>query len=105
MSLLDWINPFNKIIDIVDQYVPDKDKAAELKFKLSKGAQDLRIVELQTKTVPWMDGIHKLSRTIGSFAGYGLCAYMISKGITDPIALASCFAPGGIYNYVKGKGK
>lgn len=105
MSLLDWINPFSKVIDIVDKYVPDKDLAAELKSKLELGAQNVYLTELATKTVPWVDALHKMIRPIGTLSGYGLCAYMIHQGITDPIALAACFAPGGVYNFVKGKGK
>lgn len=105
MSFLDFINPFNKVADIVSEYVEDKDKANELKAKIVALGETVYMKELDTKTVPWVDALHKMSRSIGTWAGYGLCGYMVHTGITDPIALASCFAPGSVYNYVKGKGK
>ena len=105
MSLLDFINPFNKVADIVSEYVEDKDKANELRAKIVELGEKTYLAELHTKTVPWVDALHKMTRPIGTWISYGLCFYMVHTGITDPIALAACFAPGGIYNFVKGKGK
>lgn len=105
MSFLDYINPFNKVADLVSEVVEDKDKANELRTEIIRLAQNTYQVELATKTVPWVDALHKMIRPIGTLSGYGLCAYMIHSGINDPIALAACFAPGGVYNFVKGKGK
>lgn len=105
MSALDWINPFSEVIDVVDQYVEDKDKSAELKHKLQMGSQKVYLTELNTKTVPWVDALHKMGRQISTYLSYALCAYMIHQGIRDPLALGACFAPGGIYNYAKGRGK
>ena len=104
MSLLDWINPFSKVIDVVDKFVEDKDKAAELKHQLNMGAQQVYLTELNTKTVPWVDALHKMSRNIGSWLGYGLAFYMVHQGYDPMAAMAAC-APGGIYNWQKGKGK
>lgn len=105
MSFLDFINPFNKVADIVDKAVLDKDMANNLKGEILKLGEQVYLQELSTKTVPWVDALHKMTRPIGTWISYGLCAYMVHTGITDPIALAACFAPGGIYNFVKGKGK
>lgn len=104
MSLLDWINPFSKVIDIVDQFVEDKDKAAELKHKLNMGAQQVYLTELNTKTVPWVDALHKMGRQITGYVGYGLAFYMVHQGY-DPMAAMAAVAPGGIYAAFKNKGK
>ena len=105
MSFLDFINPFNKVADIVDKAVLDKDMANNLKGEILKLGEQVYMKELNTKTVPWVDALHKMGRQISTYLSYGLCGYMIHTGITDPIALAACFAPGGIYNFAKGKGK
>jgi len=105
MSFLDFINPFNKVADIVDKAVEDKDLANELRAKIVGLGETTWLAELNTKTVPWVDALHKMGRQISTYLSYGLCGYMIHTGITDPIALGACFAPGGVYNYVKGKGK
>jgi hypothetical protein len=59
---------------------------------------------LQTQTVPWVDALHKMGRQVMSYLGYGLAFYMVHKGY-DPMAAMAALAPGGIYNYVKGRGK
>jgi len=104
MSLLDWINPFSKVIDVVDQYVEDKDKANELKHKLNMGAQQVYLTELNTKTVPWVDALHKMGRQITGYVGYVLAFYMVHQGY-DPMAAMAAVAPGGIYAAFKNKGK
>ena len=111
MSLLDWINPFSKVIDIADKAITDKDKLNEFRHELDMASEELRQMleetyrqELQTETVPWVDALHKMGRQMMSYAGYGLAFYMVYKGY-DPMAAMAALAPGGIYNYVKGKGQ
>lgn len=102
------MNPFawfDRAADIVQELVPDGDRRAELQAQLEIGRQQAYIAELQTDTVPWMDGVHKLARTfisIFSIVG-GLVAIYIKPDI-DPLTLGALVAPGGIYNAVKGKG-
>lgn len=113
MSLFDWINPINKGIDIVDQFVVDKDKRAELRGileqmreKTQQMREDSHQVALQQKTVPWMDGVHKLGRQLLSALTLGVGATLLyMRPDIDPLSLAAVCAPGGIYNLVKGKGK
>lgn len=105
MSIVDWINPISKITDLASEYIEDKDKANELAAKMMALTEETYLTELKTKTVPWVDALHKMGRQIGNYISYALCAYMIHEGITDPIALGSCFAPGGIYAAFKNKGK
>lgn len=110
-SFLDYINPFNKVIDLASEAITDKDKLNEFKHEATMASSELKKMleetyrkELETKTVPWVDALHKMGRQILSYAGYGLAFYMVSKGY-DPMAAMAAIAPGGIYSYVKGKGK
>lgn len=110
MSFLDYINPFNKVIDLASKAITDKDLLNQFRHEATMATAELKTMletyrqELETKTVPWVDALHKMGRQILSYAGYGLAFYMVSKGY-DPMAAMAAIAPGGIYSYVKGKGK
>ena len=104
MSFLDYINPFNKVIDLVSEVVEDPDKRNEIEQALMMAAEETYRRELDAKTVPWVDALHKMSRTIGSWAGYGLAFYMVKEGY-DPMAAMAAVAPGGIYAAFKNKRK
>jgi len=101
---MSFLDPFKQVFNIVDQLVEDKDKAAELKHNLAKGIQEIYLTELGTKTVPWVDAIHKMGRQLTSYLGYGLAFYMVQQGY-DPMAAMAAVAPGGIYAAFKHKGK
>lgn len=103
MSLLDWINPFKDVTDIISEAVEDKDKANEINQKLMLAAEATYIKELGTKTVPWVDALHKMGRQITGYLGYGLAFYMVHKGGSDPMAIMAAVAPGGIYAAMKGR--
>ncbi len=105
MSLLDFIPVIGKVGDIVDQVVVDKDKKIELEMALKQLKEQVYMKELDTKTVPWLDGIHKMARTLLSFFAMGAGIIMIYSGVTDPLTIAAVLAPAGIYNGVKGRGK
>ena len=71
MSLnpLEWIGSLfssvDKALDIGKEAVVDKDKQNELIAHLEEiRTSILYITELQTKTVPWLDGLHKMGRQI-----------------------------------------
>jgi hypothetical protein len=104
MSFSDWINPFSKALDIVDKAVEDKDRANEIKQAIYEGAEETYRKELETKTVPWVDALHKMGRQITSYLGYALAFYMVKEGY-DPVAAMAAVAPGGIYAAFKNKGK
>ncbi|OED43598.1 hypothetical protein ACH42_09815 [Endozoicomonas sp. (ex Bugula neritina AB1)] len=111
MSLPDWANPFSKVIDIADKAITDKDKLNEFRHEVDMASVELKQMleetyrqELQTTTIPAVDAFHKMGRQLMSYAGYGLAFYMVHKGY-DPMAAMAALAPGGIYNYVKGKGQ
>lgn len=108
MSLFDWMKPIDRAIGVIGEYVEDKDKANQLTADLEtlkhSVGERLHIAELNVTTHPLIDGLHKMSRTISSWIGYGLAFYMVHEGY-DAMAAMAAIAPGGIYNYIKGKGK
>lgn len=106
MSLTDWINPFNKVTDVVAEVVEDKDKRNELNAAIERLRQEVYMKELDTKTVPWVDAIHKMGRQIMSFATLIAGVYLLKTNPNiDPLTLAAIVSPAGIYNYIKGKGR
>jgi len=69
MNPLEWIgrlfSSVDKSLDIVKEAVTDKDKQNELIARLEEMKTTvLYITELQTKTIPWIDGLHKMGRQI-----------------------------------------
>ena len=103
------MNPLAAIgraFDVVDQLVTDEDKSLEIKAGLHAGREATYQLELSTKTVPWVDGLHKMGRQIISLVTVvGGMIFLAYNPDVDPIKLAALSAPGGIYNYIKGKGK
>lgn len=103
---LDWLKPITRGLDIVDQAVTDKDKANELKEIFRQLQEQSYQLELQTVTIPWIDGLHKMGRQIISLVsiigGYVFLSYHPD---VDPLKLAALSAPGGIYAWVKGRGR
>jgi hypothetical protein len=112
---LDLFKTADKLIDLGSECIEDPDKRNELnamvekikeESKVAKKELDAKIyiAELSVKTVPWLDGLHKMQRGILSVLSMGLTVYMVHKGVNDPIALAAGMLPAGAYNVVKGKG-
>lgn len=114
MALMDYvplIGTVNKVIDLGSEAILDKD----LKARFDAAAEELRqqayLAELGTKTVPWVDALHKLMRPgsslIGQVLGFVVALYAIHAN--DPwtacVALGGGYTPQAIYNGVKGKGK
>ncbi|MBX2809395.1 MAG: hypothetical protein KTR20_12270 [Cellvibrionaceae bacterium] len=94
-------NVVNKGLDIIDQMVTDKDKAAELKAAFY-------LQELQTPTIPIIDAIHKMGRQTLAFAQMGFYYYTIQQYGTEAITpelVAGVSGAASIYTLVKGKGK
>ena len=91
----------NKGMDIIDQMINDKDKAAELKAAFY-------LQELQTPTIPIIDAIHKMGRQTLAFAQMGFYYYTIQQYGTEAITpelVAGVSGAASIYTLVKGKGK
>jgi hypothetical protein len=106
VSFLDLINPFNKTLDVVSEYIEDPDKANELSVKVMAIADDTYRQELATQTVPWVDAVHKMGRQVLSLVSVVVPAILIYfQPEINPALLASIVAPAGIYNWKKGRGK
>ncbi len=100
-ALFGSTNFVNKGMDIIDQMVTDKDKAAELKAAFY-------LQELQTPTIPIVDAIHKMGRQTLAFAQMGFYFYTIHRygtGAITPELVAGVSGAASIYTLVKGKGK
>lgn len=124
MSLLDYLNPFDKIVDrtadVIDEMVEDKDVANEIKgrVQLAKIAGRTEIersyqVALQTKTHWFFDGIHKLGRQVTNllvlYAGHDLLSDLTAAGtpitFDHVLAVAALGGPAALYTVIKGRGK
>ena len=101
---MSWFGLFDKTVDLVSEAIEDPDKLNEIKGNIERLKQERYTLELQTKTVPWVDALHKMGRQLTGYLGYGLAFYMVNQGY-DPIAAMAAVAPGGIYAAFKNKGK
>jgi hypothetical protein len=101
-SFLDFINPFKDVTNLISEAVEDVDKANVINSKLMQAAEKTYSQELNTKTIPWVDALHKMGRQIQGYLGYGLAFYMVKEGF-DPMAVMAAVAPSGIYAAMKNK--
>jgi len=100
-SLFTRGNVINKGLDIVDQLITDKDKAAELKAAFY-------LQELQTPTIPIVDAIHKMGRQTLAYAQMLFYYITIDRYGIDaltPELVAGVSGAASIYTLVKGKGR
>ena len=113
MSWVSAIPIIGKLIDgtrdIVSQVVVDKDKQNAILENLERIRyevdREIHIKELETKTIPWVDALHKMARTILNvlviIAVVILCLYNIE--ITPTMALI--LGGGNVaYQIIKGPG-
>ena len=97
---------FNNVIDLVREIVPDKDKQNQIIEKLEVTRQQVYMVELNTKTVPWVDALHKMGRQILLYLTLGVVFYCIYKGVEiNQNLLLILGGPQAVYHFIKGKGK
>ncbi len=101
---------FQNTTDIIKEVVVDKDKQNEILGNLEQAKQaidqEIYIKELETKTIAWVDALHKLGRqilnliTILSIVGLKLCDIELSP--SEVLAIGG----GNVaYQVIKGKGK
>lgn len=101
MSFFDFFSAqktIDKGLDIVDQLVTDKDAALQMKAAFY-------LTELQTKTVPWIDAIHKMGRQTLAVAQMGFYWWCLKNNYPITMELvAGVSGAASIYTLVKGKG-
>lgn len=91
-------SPVNKGLDIVDQLVDDGDLSVKLKAAFY-------LEELRTKTVPLIDGLHKLGRQLLALVQVGFYAWATQNGVEITWELvAGVSGATGAYTLAKGKG-
>lgn len=95
-----------KGLGLADQAILDKDLVIKLAAANGMKELDAYIRAVSVKTVPLIDGLHKMSRVMMFFSVIGLAiaesVYMVevSRGAWQAIMLL-----GGGYTFMKGKGK
>ena len=112
---LTWIGEalgiVDKGMDIAKEAVTDKDKQNELianlveiKLRLEHGESYL--AELGTKTIPWVDGLHKMGRQIINVLTIVAVVLLMLLGKTITPEVAILLGGGNVaYQLIKGKGK
>ena len=90
MSIRDLMGIADDAIGLADKFILDKDQAKEIKTKVLLLKEQAYITELQTKTVPWIDAIHKMGRQILSILSLILPAILLyAEPSIDPLAIAA----------------
>ncbi len=110
MMAFDAIKAFFGVKSLVSEYIQDPDKANEIIGRLDEMQAQIRVAELNTKTIPWVDALHKVGRQLISVVS--IIAPMTVLAIHPEIDLAKILTvagigagPGGVYNIIKGKGR
>lgn len=89
----------SKAAAIIDKNVTDKDLANQLKA-------EMYLAELQVKSIPWVDGLHKMGRQILALAQIGFYAWAVGAGVEiTPQLVAGVSGVAGIYTLAKGRGQ
>ena len=96
---------FNKAGDIASEAIEDVDKRNELNTALEQLKQEVYIQELQTKTIPWVDALHKMARPIISLVTVVSFALVIHfNPEVDIVKLLSSGGVAALYTAIKGRG-
>jgi len=109
MGILSSIPIVGKLIDgtrdIVSQVVVDKDKRNEIFGNLEQLRQEVYLAELGTKTIPWVDGLHKMGRQILNVVTIGAVVTLLLFDIEITPTIALILGGGNVsYQLIKGKG-
>lgn len=103
---MSWFGLFDDVADIAKEAIEDKDLRNQLNAKLNELREQVYMAELNTKTVPWVDAVHKMGRQIISILNVVVPAVVIYfNPDVNPLVFVAMAGPSAIYNHVKGKGK
>ena len=92
--------------DLIGQAITDKDKRNEVLGGLDRLEGEIHLAELATKTIPWVDAVHKMGRQIMN--ALTILVVLIFGLLDVEISQPMMFLMGGgnlAYQIVKGKGK
>ena len=106
---MSWFNIFSDAKDLVSEYIEDPDKRNELVAKIDAAQQATYQMELQTKTIPWVDALHKMSRPLISVITVITAGVVVSiNPELDIMNLLTVIGGGSVpataYTVLKGKG-
>jgi len=97
---------FDNATEIVKKVVVDKDKQNQIIGALETAKHAVYIAELHSKTVPWVDALHKMGRLI---TNWSLIVFvLLSKQLGWELDQNVIFLLGGgniVYQLIKGKGR
>jgi len=110
VGILSSIPIIGKLIDgtrdIISQVVVDKDKRNEIFANLEQLRQEVYMAELGTKTVPWVDALHKMGRQILNIATIAAAVTLLLLGVEITPTIALILGGGNVsYQLIKGSGK
>ena len=114
MSWLEGIPIIGKLFsdtgDIIKEAVTDKDKQNAILGNLETIKQtvdkEMYIKELETKTIPWIDGLHKLARSILNVLVVIAVVVLMLMGKTITPEVALLLGGGNVaYQIIKGTGQ
>ena len=105
--MFDWSKPFSELVGLVREIVPDGDKRAELEARMQELQVNVRLAELNNKTIPWVDALHKMSRSVQVVLVLGVVVGLsLWRGEALPWeTIASIAGLPGVYFAAKGKGQ
>ena len=101
---------FSDAGDIIKETVVDKDAQNRILEKLEMAKltieKDLHAKELEIKTVPWVDALHKMGRQIINLITIGVTAALLLMEIDISPSEVMLLGGGNVaYQIIKGKGK
>ena len=101
---------FSDTAEIIKKAVVDKDKQNEIIGNLEQIKQtfnkEIYIKELETKTVPWVDALHKMGRQNLNFITIVATVVLLLMGKTITPEVALLLGGGNVaYQFIKGKGR
>uniref|UniRef100_A0A6M3LJI9 Uncharacterized protein n=1 Tax=viral metagenome TaxID=1070528 RepID=A0A6M3LJI9_9ZZZZ len=100
---------FEDTADIIKEAVTDKDKQNQILGNLEaiklQVDKEVYIKELETKTIPWLDALHKMGRQLLNFVTIIAVCGLLLCGIEITPTVALILTGGNIaYQVVKGPG-
>ena len=96
---------FSDAKDLASEAIEDPDLRNKLNAKIDEVQQAVYVAELQTKTIPWVDALHKLSRPIISLTTVIVAGVVVT--LNPDIDIVKLLSGGGVgmaYTLIKGKG-
>ena len=109
MSAIGMVKTFAALFSFASK-IKDPDDRAEFHAIIAEAQAQVRIAELNTKTIPLVDAIHKMWRpmTTSIASAAPMIIYFIKPDIdfnTLALLTGSIAGPTGLYTLMKGKGR